>query len=285
MRCSMALTPPSPRTCAQYEVSDDQDSVQMLQRSTQVGEFYRMHPPPVWDKSQPLPGTYADILIYDEEADKHQHIRFITALNAACTVEDKPDQKPPEEVQAMKTALDGDGKTTLNLHNKDLLGLLLPCDPSDKELANKWHDLIKSHYQHGLEIKHKDGKPDNDRTKLLQRVYVSCTKKTLTDAVHGGVWVPFCIVIARPFIEHLMMSSIMTVSGRDTGATLFGPAGKRLRATIAFSNSLTHTHTYATTHVDPAAPTVPRVGRHADFGQHVGQDDRGVRLPFLGIIY
>ena len=30
-----------------YEVSDDADSVQMLQRSSQVGEFYRMAPPPV----------------------------------------------------------------------------------------------------------------------------------------------------------------------------------------------------------------------------------------------
>jgi hypothetical protein len=36
-------------TSTPYEMSDDQDSVQMLQRSTQVGEFYRMAPPEVFD--------------------------------------------------------------------------------------------------------------------------------------------------------------------------------------------------------------------------------------------
>jgi|TARA_B110000967_G_scaffold209775_1_gene267598 hypothetical protein len=47
---------------AQYEVSDDQDSVQMLQRSSQVGEFYRMSPPPVFNDSQRLPPSYMDIM-------------------------------------------------------------------------------------------------------------------------------------------------------------------------------------------------------------------------------
>ena len=37
-------------------------------------------------------------------------------------------------------------------------------------------------------------------------------------------------MIARPFIEHLMHNVIMTVSGRDTGATLFGPADMQLSA-------------------------------------------------------
>ena len=64
----------------------------MLQRSTQVGEFYRMHPPPVWDKAKKLPGTYGDILIYDEEADKHQHIQFKSALDAACPEPDVPNR-------------------------------------------------------------------------------------------------------------------------------------------------------------------------------------------------
>ena len=48
-------------------------------------------------------------------------------------------------------------------------------------------------------------------------------------AVQAGIWVPVCITIARPFIEHLMMSCIATVSGKDTGATLFGPADMRER--------------------------------------------------------
>ena len=48
--------------CSQYEVSDDQDSVQMLQRSSQVGEFYRMSPPQVWDDTKLLPASYMDIM-------------------------------------------------------------------------------------------------------------------------------------------------------------------------------------------------------------------------------
>ena len=43
---------------AQYEVSDDQDSVQMLQRSSQMGEFYRMSPPMAWDENRGLPASY-----------------------------------------------------------------------------------------------------------------------------------------------------------------------------------------------------------------------------------
>jgi hypothetical protein len=39
-------------------VSDDHDSVQMLQRSSQVGEMYKMMPPPVWDTTKLLPGQY-----------------------------------------------------------------------------------------------------------------------------------------------------------------------------------------------------------------------------------
>jgi hypothetical protein len=48
----------------------------------------------------------------------------------------------------------------------------------------------------------------------------------IINAVQEGQWLPLSIVIARPFIEHLMMSAVMTVAGRDTGATLFGPAGE-----------------------------------------------------------
>ena len=34
----------------------------MLQRSTQVGEFYRMGPPPVFPSEKPLPASYMDIM-------------------------------------------------------------------------------------------------------------------------------------------------------------------------------------------------------------------------------
>ena len=48
--------------------------------------------------------------------------------------------------------------------------------------------------------------------------------RSLIEMVGKGCWVPIEICIARPFIEHLMLSAIVAVAGRDTGATLFGPA-------------------------------------------------------------
>ena len=58
-----------------YEVSDDQDSVQMLQRSSQVGEFYRMMPPAVWNKNkvaaEPVPRP-ADLRRGDGPAQAHR---------------------------------------------------------------------------------------------------------------------------------------------------------------------------------------------------------------------
>jgi len=55
-------------------------------------------------------------------------------------------------------------------------------------------------------------------------------KDGILDLVGQGKWLPLEIIIARPFIEHLMMSAIMAVSGRDTGATLFGPADMQISA-------------------------------------------------------
>ena len=38
------------------------------------------------------------------------------------------------------------------------------------------------------------------------------------------------IVVARPFIEHAMLSAVLAVSGSDTGATCFGPSDMQLSA-------------------------------------------------------
>ena len=76
------------------------------------------------------------------------------------------------------------------------------------------------------------GKPANAdavKTAWTTKPPTAATLKTIADAASAGVWVPLEIIIARPFIEHLMMSAVLTVAGRDTGATLFGPAGARRR--------------------------------------------------------
>jgi len=173
-----------------YEVSDDQDSVQMLQRSSQVGEFYRMSPPPVWDARKPLPPQYMDIMIYDEETDQLKHIPFSQALYAC--------------------GLDGD-------------------------------DLMNAFDWANMKAKYKREKFDTDGKTVLELGYPEIRttqdkegKFYFTDdliaAVAAGAWVPVCITIARPFMEHLMMSAVATVSGRDTGATLFGPADMQISA-------------------------------------------------------
>lgn len=147
----------------QFEVSDDADSMQMLQRSTQVGEFYYMKSPPTSWSDDKGHENYLDILIYDEESDKHVHISFEKACEAAGLV--------------------GTGAI-----------------------------------------------PDNERVDVGEQKWPAwCATKTKTqaaiDASKAGTYeADVCMVLCRPFIEHLMMSAVMTVAGRDTGATLFGPA-------------------------------------------------------------
>lgn len=168
-----------------FEVSDDQDSVQMLQRSSQVGEFYRMSPPAVFNDAVKLPGNYMDILVYNEEADKLDHITFAQALYATCVTDD--------EVNAF-----------------------FRFTPADMDRANK----------------HATGMTPAKTAPFVKanNVYTIPTIEDIIAAVAAGIWMPICITIARPFIEHLMMSAIMTVSGRDTGATLFGPADMQISA-------------------------------------------------------
>ena len=55
------------------------------------------------------------------------------------------------------------------------------------------------------------------------------TKDNLIKANASGKHVAMSFVIARPFIEHRMMSAVLAVAGTDTGATLFGPAGAHWR--------------------------------------------------------
>ena len=71
-------------TSEPFEVSDDADAVQMLTRSTQCGEFYLMTPPVTMggangDGWRP---HMCDMIIYDEEADKHVRIAWEEAVRA-----------------------------------------------------------------------------------------------------------------------------------------------------------------------------------------------------------
>jgi len=144
-----------------FEVSDDSESLQMLQRSSQVGEFYRMSYPPlgVGNSDENTKSKCMDIVIYDEEADQHKHITFEQALYA--------------------TGIDDTDLTDPNKPFK------LPAGTTKASLINK---------------------------------------------VKAGEDPKVSIVVVRPFIEHQMMSCVATVAGRETGATLFGPADMQISA-------------------------------------------------------
>jgi len=70
-------------TSEPFEVSDDQDSVQMLTRNSQVGEFYVLQPPQVTPEKGKEKFT-CDALIYDEESDRHVRVTWAQALKACC---------------------------------------------------------------------------------------------------------------------------------------------------------------------------------------------------------
>jgi hypothetical protein len=150
-----------------------------------------------------------DIMIYDEEADRLQHITFAEALYACCV---------------------GDGANQIPLASDVFQSTKLSADDCFKCLASvavsgKPPDFLTA--AAAVAGAPGDG-GDGDRGIAAVKALVTGPVSAIISAVNMGVWVPVCITIARPFIEHLMMSAIMTVSGRDTGATLFGPAGKSL---------------------------------------------------------
>jgi len=189
----------------------------MMQRSSQVGEFYRMAPPAVFNERVALPSTFMDILIYDEEADKLQHMTFEEALYATC--------------------VGNGGLSPCLLFGFGIInnaGVLIPNPRFDRNAAAKWD----THYD---QVNRIGAVPDSVRNpaEMVALEYNAGAGNPATPTlvirailanVKGGIWTPLCITIARPFIEHLMMSAIMTVSGRDTGATLFGPADMQISA-------------------------------------------------------
>jgi hypothetical protein len=237
----------------------------MLQRSTQVGEFYRMQAPKVFEKGR-LPAHYmgtptltpafhthtfscppslaffADIVIYDEEQDKHVHITVREALRAA-----------------MHGSTANQGPVDGGFFGNQDTGTIKSAIAAAKKIAGD--DGMASAVPNGADV-------DAD---------------TIADMVGNGIWMPLEIIIARPFIEHLMMSAIMAVSGRDTGATLFGPADMR---------TLSETQTPPCLQPPCLQPpcllpawrlltTLATFCARRDLGQHLRQDDRGCAAAFF----
>ena len=193
----------------------------MLTRNSQVGEFYVLQPPQV----KPEPGKEkftCDILIYDEESDRHVRVTWAQALKACCIgtgIDDTKEMSHPtgkmRATSAAGAAITPDAEGNYTADQKKAQATLANW----KAKADEW-----TRFNNGETIDY----------------------KTLDTDIR--------IVIARPFIEHLMHSVVMAVSGRDTGATLFGPADMQLSANTQvktiegcdcmFEPTHTHTHTH-----------------------------------------
>jgi hypothetical protein len=156
-------------TSEPFEVSDDSDSVQMLTRSSQIGEFYIMMPPQV----KPTGGAgsnlhTADMLIYDEESDKHVRITWRQALDA-----------------------------TLAAVTTDAGGPVLGNNPgvskghSGTVALSTWVELAEE------VAKYSSGKDANGTT-------VAAADNAWQALSDSGA-LDIRIVVARPFIEHLMV--------------------------------------------------------------------------------
>jgi hypothetical protein len=149
------------------------EAVQMLQRFSQVGEFYIMSPP-----------TYAEdgtkgacsVLIFDEESDRHVKISWAEALAACCYPE---------------------------------------------ALAASGGDAVIGKKKDGSDMVLSEWKTAADTYAGLDASWVQATADGAEIA---------CICIARPFIEHAMLSAVLAVSGGDTGATIFGPSDMQISA-------------------------------------------------------
>ena len=154
----------------------------MLQRYSQVGEYYTMQAPATLSDNAEKNKGFMDILIYDEERDTHARITYEEALLATGLF--GPGPTVPDQPPALPATLAGDDKK---------------MDDSDGAMTvQEWVTAAAA-----LNKASKAGTAPTD----AQRKAVLC--------------------VARPFIEHSMLSAILCVAGADTGATLFGPSDMR----------------------------------------------------------
>ena len=171
----------------------------MLQRFTQVGEFYTMSKP---EGVSDADVGAMDIMLYDEETDKFTRISYRSALLATGLFVADYDGTATPPTTTLKSKVDGG---TL----KD--GTVVAAKPN-------------AYKQGGADIVLNDGSTLEDwvaKAVVLVAANESAAAYPADDAP---------IILSRPFIEHAMLSAVLTVSGQDTGATLFGPSDMQISA-------------------------------------------------------
>ena len=206
-----------------FEVSDtDSDALQLLHRNVQVGEYYIMSAP-ITGNGRRFPPGYMNIVIFDQESGRLTTIEFRQAMYA--------------------TGFGGD------LFTKDAFGFK-KMEDSHIERIIKSCEMTKSH--DGTDVSKvgfdDDGKVvENATNAQIKKVkeffeqlktgnYGTLTAedvaKRIIGLVENGVYVPIEIFIVRPFIEHVMGSSVVLKAGSDTGNTLFSQADMQIAGTV-----------------------------------------------------
>lgn len=179
-----------------------------------------------------------DIMIYDEESDRHVHISFVQALYASCYgAADGPcgdvfgladmtendmkrlDASYAKTLPASPRAVARASGSTATEGPTATMSCEAPMFSASAALPGESPAAKLKQFAEAAKEAHAKG--DADKHEEALKVVNEIIK-----LVGMGVWVPVELVICRPFIEHLMLSAVVAVAGRDTGATLFGPAGK-----------------------------------------------------------
>ena len=211
-----------------FEVNEDEHAVQMLTELSNVGEFYMMSPPSVMPKGgDPLDGCL-DIEIYDEDTDSLQRIKFDEMVEAIGT-------DPKYGVLAKVNHLIAKAwmewtKGTFGvapaveeltaLHTFLKTGGFVAGPRADVDVQKKyWNILISTE--------------DSAKwTAFLKELDAAVKAPNLSTSFKVLKQFNFAIMITRPFIQHYMHSAILTVAGKQTGVTLFGPADMQLSTNI-----------------------------------------------------
>ena len=247
-------------TAQPYDGGDNVDALQMLLRNTQVGEHYMMRAPPNVGANGLSP-SYMDILIYNENTDQLDRITFRRALAFACApiIRHAPTAMTADSL-GFGTNFDG---TDLNdFSNK----------PYGSSVVQKWKACLA-----GIQRRHQSLVPAANVGNVIDAVVKPISSKhaganhifnavtsydgvmeairlflrnfvmtdewgydVLAGLVEVGMWLPLCITVARPFIEHRMYSAIVMVAGEDTGATLYGPADMQIAANVVDKTIIGH---------------------------------------------
>ena len=206
-------------TVTPFDVGEQQAAVQMLRRTMQVGEYYVMGPHA--GRSQPLRDGAGggDILIYNEPRDQMDVVQFKKALTHTCWL-----QLGNDAFEAIKDEFDvADKEGDNNLQKAVKARAKKNLERSKKSISGTYwdEDNIDALYNHLAAQKPKVQYDDDDGKSFD-------INEKIAEFVDIGGWLPIAIVLARPFIEHSMLSAVVTVAGADTGSTLYGPADMQL---------------------------------------------------------